>query len=370
MTEALPSSPSQPAIGLALSGGGFRATAFGLGALRALRDRGVLSQVAVVSGISGGSLLTAMWAYGPDKFDEFDATVTTMLRTGLQNELIRRALTPRRIARNLASTTGALLPGPIRRTQRSTRTEALVDALLAREFGTRALNDVTHPGLETIISATDLASGNAVRFGSTGSSCSPYGLINEDVLVADAVASSAAFPAILPQLTRTYTFTRQDDQTQQTRTVRMTDGGVYDNLGLSPMLPGRSKQFTHHVYDLPYLIAVDAGAGRTSSRPPTFMYGRMKRTLEIAHTRAQDGTRARIHEARDAGTIEGHVYAYLGMRDERLPAPLADLVPRERVFDYPTNFKAMSQGNLDALSGRGEQLVRVLLNHYCPELGG
>ena len=49
-------------VGLALSGGGFRATAFGLGCLRALHDTGVLSKVTVVSGISGGSLLAALWA--------------------------------------------------------------------------------------------------------------------------------------------------------------------------------------------------------------------------------------------------------------------------------------------------------------------
>jgi len=41
-----------PSIGLALSGGGFRAMAFGLGCLRALNDRDLLQHVRVVSGIS------------------------------------------------------------------------------------------------------------------------------------------------------------------------------------------------------------------------------------------------------------------------------------------------------------------------------
>ncbi|MDP3966721.1 MAG: patatin-like phospholipase family protein [Nocardioides sp.] len=360
---------SKLAVGLALSGGGFRATAFGLGALRALHDRGVLDQVRVVSGISGGSLLTAMWAYGPKSFDEFDASVTDLLRSGLQRELIGRALRPGRLARGLSGTAGAVLPGRFHRTQASTRTEALVSAIRAHDFGSKTMTDVTHSGLEAIVSATDLASGNAVRFGSMGSACSPYGVIDADVPVADAVAASAAFPAILPQLTRTYTFTQQNDQSQHTRTVLMTDGGVYDNLGLSPLLPGRSKKFTHHVYDLPYLIAVDAGAGRTTSQPPDFVFGRMKRTLEIAHTRAQDGTRARIHESREAGVLKGHVYAYLGMQDRNLPVPVADLVTRDRVYNYPTDFKAMSAEDLGAVAGRGEQLTRVLLSSYCPELG-
>jgi Patatin-like phospholipase len=71
------SATRHPRVGLALSGGGFRATAFGLGALRALHDRNVLADVEVVSGVSGGSLLTAMWAYGPGDFEEFDDTVTS-----------------------------------------------------------------------------------------------------------------------------------------------------------------------------------------------------------------------------------------------------------------------------------------------------
>jgi NTE family protein len=59
-------------IGVALSGGGFRATAFGLGCLRALHDTGLLPGVSVISGISGGSVLAALYAYGPEDFGEFD----------------------------------------------------------------------------------------------------------------------------------------------------------------------------------------------------------------------------------------------------------------------------------------------------------
>ena len=171
----------RPKIGLAVSGGGFRATAFGLGALRALHDRGILNDVAVVSGISGGSLLTAMWAYGPEDFNEFDDTVTELLRKGLQWELVRRAFMPHRAALNVGSALGATLPSRLRRNRTGTRTEVLVDALRSRGFGARNMNEVAHAGLDTIITATDLATGNAVRFGSDGSACSPHGVIAEDV---------------------------------------------------------------------------------------------------------------------------------------------------------------------------------------------
>ncbi|SCG58214.1 NTE family protein [Micromonospora echinaurantiaca] len=358
----------RPSVGLALSGGGFRATAFGLGALRALHDRGVLPDVRVVSGISGGSLLTAMWAYGPEDFGEFDSTVTDLLGRGLQMELIKRTFTPGRTMTNILSATSAALPGGKNRPRQSSRTEALVDALASRAFGVKEMAQVTHPKLSTVISATDLSTGNAVRFGSDVSSCSPHGTIIEPVPVADAVAASAAFPVLLPQLNRTYTFTRTDG-TQHIKTMSMTDGGVYDNLGISPLLPGRSRQHTSHVYDLDYIIAVDAGPGRTAPRAPNFMLGRLKRSFEIAHTRNQDGSRARVHELAAAGHVKGFVYSYLGMRDSRLPIPIADLVEREQVAAYPTNFARMAPADLQAVAIRGEQLTRTLIEFYCPQLG-
>lgn len=356
-----------PRIGLALSGGGFRATAFGLGALRALHDRGVLDQISVVSGISGGSLLTAMWAYGPDHFDEFDAAVVELLRTGLQRELIMRSLTPRRAAANLANGVRALPPGRLKRNRYSTRTESLVDALRAHGLSDKTMADVTHPGLNTIICATDLSTGNAVRFGSHVSSCSPHGTIKESVPVVDAVAASAAFPALLPHLLRSYNFSRADGTTHR-KVMLMTDGGVYDNLGLSPLLPGRSPAHTAHVYDLDYLIAVDAGVGRTAPRSPNFWPGRMKRSFEIAHGQAQNAMRSRIHDLERTGRIK-FVYSYLGTSDTRLPIARPDLVTRAQVMDYPTNFAPVSQSDLQQLAGRGEQVTRMLLNFYCPELG-
>ena len=50
-------------LGLALSGGGFRATAFHLGVLKRLRELGVLNQVKVISTVSGGSIAGAFWAF-------------------------------------------------------------------------------------------------------------------------------------------------------------------------------------------------------------------------------------------------------------------------------------------------------------------
>ena len=74
-----------PRIGLALSGGGYRASLHALGALRALEDSGLLSRVEIVSSVSGGSLTAAYYIYrraseGDDfQFDDFQADLLTIL---------------------------------------------------------------------------------------------------------------------------------------------------------------------------------------------------------------------------------------------------------------------------------------------------
>ncbi len=353
-----------PRIGLALSGGGFRATAFGLGCLRALADRDLLRHVRVVSGISGGSLLAAMWAYGPQEFAEFEASVIALLRSGLQVELARRTFTPAATARNLGIVGQTLVSN---RARSHSRTDSLVNALGARPFGQRLLGDVTHPDLATVLSATDLASGNAVRFGSLVSSCSAYGVISTDVPVAEAVAASAAFPVLLPALTRSYEFRDRRGGVSHRQLV-MTDGGVYDNLGLSPLLPGRSARHSDHVYDLEYLIAVDAGRGRATRGAARYWPLRMKQAFDITYGKTQDAARTRIHVAGESGQIRGFVHTYLGMSDAKLPVPVHDLVTREQVERYPTNFAKMAWPDIQAITVRGEQLTRVLLRHYCHTL--
>ncbi len=139
----------------------------------------------------------------------------------------------------------------------------------------------------------------------------------------------------------------------------MTDGGVYDNLGTTPLMPGRSLSHTSHVYELDTLIVVDAGRGRHDRKPARHWLSRTKQTLEISHGRVQDAARARIHQRRDIRIV----HVYLGSRDSRLPV-IPDLVPRDPISAYATNFAAMPAGQLEALSVRAEQLTRILTAEY------
>src|SRR5260370_1863027 len=71
-----------PQIGLALSGGGPRAIAFHLGCLRALNRLGLLDRVAVLSTVSGGSVIGACFHAHQGDFPSFEAKIRDVLTQG------------------------------------------------------------------------------------------------------------------------------------------------------------------------------------------------------------------------------------------------------------------------------------------------
>jgi NTE family protein len=77
-------------IGLALSGGGYRAAAYHIGTLRALNRLGILDKVDVISSVSGGSITAAYYALHKDNFEEFEKSFTTKLKKGVLDSSILR----------------------------------------------------------------------------------------------------------------------------------------------------------------------------------------------------------------------------------------------------------------------------------------
>lgn len=384
-------------IGLALSGGGSRAIAFHLGCLRALHDRGVLEKVELLSGVSGGSVIGALYAYSDDTFTAFEQRVEKTLRRGMvwgiAREIFLSFETPRIVAAivtsgfvaavgtmvrlvvallglfkiggsalpKLADTTSAMLP------RFASRTTAFERHLRRRFFSDRLLNEVGRPGLNVVINAAELRTETAFRFGSRESGCWRYGKLIEVPKVAMAVAASAAFPAALPAFDQFMTFKRDGVETKHR--VMITDGGVYDNLGVSCMQPGRAAEFSSNAYSIDFIIACDAGLGTpTGSAKSYFWASRMLATINTIHRRTQTLTLDQLHRLAANGEIQGFLLPYLGQIDERLPYRPADLVPRKDTFGYPTNFSPMSAANIALLSRRGEQLTNLLLDIHAPHL--
>ena len=70
-------------IGVALSGGGYRAAAYHIGTLRALNKLGVLNNVDVISSVSGGSITAAYYTLNKDCYESFEKSFIKKLQTGV-----------------------------------------------------------------------------------------------------------------------------------------------------------------------------------------------------------------------------------------------------------------------------------------------
>ena len=84
-------------IGLALSGGGFRATLYHLGMVRFLRDARILPNVSHITAVSGGSIIAAHLCLNWDRYNgsdsDFDTAAAELLsfvRLDVRNRILRR----------------------------------------------------------------------------------------------------------------------------------------------------------------------------------------------------------------------------------------------------------------------------------------
>lgn len=241
-------------VAVSLSGGGARAAAFGLGVLRELKaaefvfagkPSSLLDQVALVSGVSGGSILAAHYAaFGDESLITFESE---FLLKDFEGNLIQLALSPRRLYRLSSPWYGR---GHVLAEQ--------LDALYrGRTFGD--LRDRPH-GPDLIVTATDLTTGAPFEF-----TPEQFALICTDlasVPLSFAVAASSAVPLLLtPMSLRNFAGTCDPpglavpgsaEDNFRTRLLRasadsyvdagkrpyihLVDGGLNDNLGIRTLL--------------------------------------------------------------------------------------------------------------------------------------
>jgi len=253
-------------------------------------------------------------------------------------------------------------------TRYPSRTDMLRNVLERDLFTRLSMTSPRRHDVEIVIGACELRTGSAFRFGNHR--CGSWRLgdvVSGDRSVAFSVAASAAYPIFLPALDRTWTFRRNGQETKQR--IVLTDGGVYDNLGVQVLEPDRDPDVSLHTFPCEYLIVCNAGVGLESGESvPTGFFDRVQSSFALIHRRVQDASMRRLHQMRQTGAIRGFAMPYLGQRDERLPWKPGDLVERSQVVGYPTDFAAMSNDWIDRLSTRGEQLTRVLISNYLADL--
>jgi predicted acylesterase/phospholipase RssA len=231
-------------IGLALSGGGFRATLFHLGVIRFLFERQLLRKVKIICSVSGGSILAAHLGLGWKSYTGSDADfqeVANSLIGFTQSDLRGR------ITRRWLCGTALLLPRIIRlwsfsnllrQYYSSFYASVRSDALKSSSEPTLAMLRPTSDQPEIHILATSLTTGNLCKFTAEGfvwlDRDEPELVRHTSLPVSLAVASSSAFPPLFPPIEITKDLLgAQGERFHQTQ--YLTDGGVFDNLGLGEL---------------------------------------------------------------------------------------------------------------------------------------
>lgn len=226
-----PAEGPRPGIALCLSGGGYRAMIFHLGALWRLNQLGFLKKLARVSSVSGGSITAGVLAlaWKDLTFDE----------SGVATNLEERVIKPIRRFANNTIDQGSILKGIL--LPRVTISDEIAEAYRDHLFGNATLQDLPDgDGPRFIINATNVQSKVLWRFSRPYMGDYRVGLVkNPTTEIALAVAASSAFPPFLSPAQLDLDPSDFDPNTPATlkddayrSNIILTDGGVYDNLGL------------------------------------------------------------------------------------------------------------------------------------------
>ena len=262
LVEPLIAGDGEVYIGLAFSGGGMRATAFAYGMLEELRAAGVdtgtpnglLDDVRLVSGVSGGSVMAAQFGlYGADGLAGFRESY---LLTNAETYMATSALNPLTLAKGLAGGING----------RDTFGRYLDEVLFhGATFGD--LRKRSH--VKTWINATDMANNTPFLFSpeTFDALCSDLSKLK----LSEAVAASAAYPLVFtPIVLKAHqgacdyrepdwlTAARYNPEAtaamraharalesytnpEEVKFVKLLDGGITDNFGTTGLAVERAR---------------------------------------------------------------------------------------------------------------------------------
>lgn len=319
-------------LGLALSGGGFRATLFGLGSLWRLNDAGLLGKLDRVTSVSGGSILMGVLAhrwrrlqFAGGRADNFEQLIAQPVMDFCAQTIDIGA-----------GIKGLLTPG-------KTAGDFLADRYAKDLFGNDTLkslpmSDNTTPRF--VFYATNMQTGRSFRLLPDMLADWMIGINRTaEVPLATAVAASSAFPPIFsPIVLKTDPADWAEGSLLPNldalrRRIVLADGGIYDNMGLESLLD-----------KVDLVLVSDAGAPfEIKEKPPEdelFQLGRVRDIL-IDQTRALR-KRWLISEF-DAGRRHG-AYWGIGTKMAAYPAgpymtPDSDV--SDALVDVPTRLAAM-----------------------------
>lgn len=324
-------------IGLALSGGGFRAAAFHLGVMRHLQALHLLDKLDLVSCVSGGSIAGATLAVNWG-----DSASLGKLENYLRTKSVA-----------VASVIGGILD-PF-----ESRLDKLANSYDRDLFQGKKLSSL-RDGPRIYFNSTNLATGNMFFFVAGGAKAEEMGehelgvVPAPDFPISHAVAASSAFPPVFPPL-------RLDASTYppgaSVEYVTLTDGGVYDNMGVNPLL-----QLARNPID--YLIVSDGGKPFALDERPTESGAIiLKASLDIMMEQIRGLEFDRIEHRHLAGKGARPLWFSIDSREGELQPGDASAASA-----ISTNLKKLNDDEMRVLMRHGAALLASRIGKYAPEL--
>jgi predicted acylesterase/phospholipase RssA len=350
-----------PKLGLALSGGGFRATLFHLGVVRFLRDAGALRDVTDVASVSGGSILSAHLVLNWDqyngeeeRFAEAAAQIVKFVQFDVRNHIVRRL--------PLLYVFGFLakrMPGR----DRALTANSVLERYYARFlYGDRCLYELPEmPRLHML--ATNVSNGGLSVFSRDGlfiqqraeAGAPQFEQIPGHMAgIARVVCASSAFPGFFPPVA----IRAADLGVREGRfpTEWFTDGGVYDNLGMRA-----SSWLKHQNAEFDQVLVSDAGKPfQVLSKADLGVIGQSVRASDILWDRV--GQLEREHFGSEPGFLFIPITATVDRESD--PIALHPVVQAE-VQSIRTDIDRFTPTEINALAMHGYEVARkVYRDHF------
>ena len=350
---------AEPADGtaLCLSGGGYRAMMFHVGVLWRLNEAAMLPVLDRVSSVSGGSItagvLAMNWAH------------LGFNRAGIAEEFVSEVMEPiRDMSRRTVDLRSVLVGVGLPFTSVSDR---VVKAYRKYLFAKTTLQDLPDRP-RFVINATNLESGVLMRVSKPYLADYRVGRVNEpDLPLAVAVAASSAFPPVLSPCTvdlehEDWVSEDGNDLTgpEFRNQIRLSDGGVYDNLGLETAWKRYSK----------ILVSDAGGLLHPDADPPWDWARQMVRVLKVIDNQVRSLRKRQLIESLKDMRRSG---MYVGIRSHIADYPLADPLPADSAVTMelaatPTRLEAMDETLQERLVNWGYVICDTGLRaHVLPD---
>ena len=330
---------------------------FHVGALWRLNEVGLLAKIRRVSSVSGGSITAgALGLFWKDL--EFEAGVAKRFDT-----LVSKVRQMSETSVDVGAVIGGILfPGTI-----SDRVAEAYDEVLYKGATLRNLPDnSTGAAPRFVLNATNVQSSVLWRFSRSYMGDYRVGLVHDpEVPLCKAVAASSAFPPILSpmslEIKQPVQSTKGADLSRPpfTKTAVLSDGGVYDNLGLETV-----KRFRT-------LLVSDAGQKIMPEEDPHHDWARHAiRILDTVDNQVRSLRKRHLIESYKRGDHTGTYwgirtsFADYGLKEDPLdclhrnPVPLAEI---------PTRLERMSRVQHDKLVNWGYAVCDAALRAHISE---